>query len=79
MNVPVAKDLIQEVEGNLEIPEIRVWCHPPKIGKSGDDTYEVFDGFDIAIKFIKKHKEAERFPCIAFNGFEISLRKLGEQ
>lgn len=73
MEIPTTKDLIQETEGNLEVPEIRVWCHPPKIGKSGDDYYQIFETFELALAFIKSHKEAEEVPLIAFRGYEINL------
>lgn len=71
--IPFSKDLIQEFEGNMEIPEIRVWCHPHKIGKSGDDYTQIFETFEDAIKFIKSHKEAEKVPLIAFAGYEINI------
>ena len=73
MNIPTLKDIIQETEGNLKVPEIRVWCHPHKIGKSGDDYWHMFDSFEKALDFIKKHKEAESNPLIAFRGYEINL------
>jgi len=73
MNVPATKDLIQECEGNLEIPEIRVWCHPHVIGEEGDDYFYKFDSFDDAMKYIKEHPEAERIPLIAFRGYELNL------
>jgi len=73
MEVPAMKDVIQEVGGNLEIPEIRVWCHPPKVGKSGDDYYEVFFNFPEAMEFIQTHQEAEDYPLIAFRGYEFNL------
>lgn len=72
MDFATARDILQE-EKKLKIPEIRVWCHPHYIGKSGSDYYNVFKTFKKAMNFIKKHKEAERFPLIAFNGLEISL------
>lgn len=73
VNVPATKDLIQESEGNLTIPEIRVWCHPHHIGESGGDYYNVFNSFMKALAFIKKHKEAERVPLIAVNGYELNI------
>lgn len=66
-------DVIQECEGNLAMPEIRVWSHPHKIGKSGDDYYDVFDSFKQAHKFIESHPEAEENPLIAFRGHEINI------
>lgn len=66
-------DVIQECEGNLEIPEIRVWCHPHRAGKSGDDNYEVFDSFKEAHEFIANNPEAEENPLIAFLGHEINI------
>lgn len=73
MNIAATKDIIQEVEGNLEKPEIRVWCHPHRIGKSGSDGYKVFPSFQEALVFIKCTKEAERRPLVAFRGYEINL------
>ena len=57
----------------LKQPEIRVWCHPHKIGGSGDDWYEVFNSFREAQDFIKTHKEAEDTPLIAINGYELNI------
>jgi hypothetical protein len=73
MIVPAAKDLIQESRGNLEVPEIRVWCHPHRVGKNGDDYYEVFESFKKALEFIKFSKEAEGVPLIAFRGYELNI------
>ena len=71
--VPATKDLIQESRGNLEVPEIRVWCHPHLMGNVGDDYYEVFNGFEEAIEFIKTDKRAEKVPLIAFRGYELNI------
>jgi len=76
MKVPAIRDAIQEVQGNLEVPEIRVWCHPPKIGKSGDDYYYTFKSFKAAINFIAKHPESEDYPLIAFRGYELSIFRM---
>lgn len=73
MEIPSTKDLIQETKGNLGVPEIRVWCHPERIGKTGDDYYNVFETFKEALSFIKNYKEAEEVPLIAFRGYEINL------
>jgi hypothetical protein len=73
ITVPATKDLIQKSRGNLEVPEIRVWCHPHLIGKGGDDFYEVFEGFDEAVEFIKIDKQAEKSPVIAFRGYELNI------
>lgn len=73
VNVPACIDMIQEFSGNLEVPEIRVWCHPPKVGKSGDDYYHTFSSFKEAMDFIKHHKEAEEVPLLAFRGYELNL------
>lgn len=54
----------------LKIPEIRVWCHPLE---GGDDYFVVFKTFEEALKFIEKNEEAEEFPLIAFNGYEINI------
>lgn len=72
MQVTVVKDLTQH-EKMLEVPEIRVWCCPHRIGKKGDDWFETFDSFKEAIEFIETHKEAERQPQIAFRGYEFNL------
>jgi hypothetical protein len=73
MNVPAAVDIIQEVNGSLEVPEIRVWIHPHRIGKDGDDYYFVFKSFEAALKFISSHPEAEETPLVAFRGYEMDL------
>ena len=73
MKVPALKDAIQEVGGNLEIPEIRVWCHPHYIDKDGDDYYYTFKSFKYALTFIAKHREAEDQPLIAFRGYELNI------
>ena len=78
MEIAGLHDIIQQCRGNLEIPEIRVWCHPHKINKSGDDYWEVFPSFDEAMKFIGKHPEAEDQPLIAFRGWEINLWTIDE-
>lgn len=64
-------DLLQSKK-KLKHPEIRVWCHPHYIGKSGDDYCYVFKGLKLARQFIKKHKEAEKEPLIAYKGEELS-------
>ena len=74
--VPYCKDIIQEVEGKLETPEIRVWCHPHKIGNTGDDHYNTFSTFKEAEEFIETHKEAESVPLMAFGGYEINIYEL---
>ena len=71
--VPATKDLIQESRGNLEVPEIRVWCHPHLVGNTGDDYYEVFNDFEEAIEFTKTDKRAEKIPLIAFRGYELNI------
>jgi len=73
MRVPATTDVMQEEDGKLEVPEIRVWYHPHKIGKTGDDSYEVFDSFGKALAFIESHREAEDSPLIAFRGYELNL------
>jgi len=73
MRVPATTDMIQETRGKLESPEIRVWCHPHRIGEDGDDTYVVFEGFKEAEEFIQSHPEAEDTPLIAFRGYELNL------
>lgn len=71
--IAALKDCIQEVRGNLEVLEIRVWCHPHLNGESGDDYWHTFDSFSEAFDFIKSHKEAEDQPLLAFRGYEINL------
>jgi hypothetical protein len=71
--VPATKDLIQESRGNLEVPEIRVWCHPHFLEESGGDYYEVFDNFREAIEFTKTNRRAEKVPLIAFRGYELNI------
>lgn len=71
--VPALRDMIQESEGQLDVPEIRVWCHPHRIGESGDDYWHVFESFKAAFDFIEAHKEAENAPLLAFRGYEINL------
>ncbi len=73
LEITQLKDVIQETEGNLDVPEIRVWCHPHKVGKSGDDRYEVFSSFKEAHDFIESNDEAEESPLIAFAGHEINI------
>ena len=78
INLPVSKDLTQESAPILDIPQIRVWCHPHEVGKAGDDYYRVFNSFKQAMSFIKKHPEAETVPLVAFKGYEISLFAIKE-
>jgi len=78
MEIPVSRDLIQKFRGNLEVPEIRVWCHPHYIETSGEDYYQVFESFKEAITFIETHFEAEGIPLIAFRGYEINLFAIDE-
>lgn len=79
MEIPVTIDMIQQTKGNFETPEIRVWCHPHKIGKSGDDYYYTFPSFEDALTFIDTHDEAENHPLIAFRGYEINLFAIEEK
>ena len=54
----------------MEIPEIRVWCHPVK----GDDYYRTFDCFTNAFSFIESNRElAELVPLIFFRGREYNI------
>ena len=79
VDVPATNDIIQECEGNLQRPEIRVWCHPHKIGKSGDDYYDTFESFEDAINFIEDHEEAEDAPLIAIKGYELNVFAIEER
>ena len=75
MQIPSTIDMTQNSE-KLTTPEIRVWCHPHFIGKEGEDYYKVFFSFARAENFIKKHKEAERIPLVAFRGYEVNLYQI---
>lgn len=75
MEIPALIDMMQDKE-IIEVPEIRVWCHPEKIGEPGTDYFETFKSFKRALEFIKEHKEAEKTPLIAFRGYEINLFKI---
>ena len=72
--VPVIQDTIQELKGDLQVPEIRVWCHPSE----GGDYYEVFQTFQKALEFTNTHIESEAVPLIAFMGYEIDIFAIGE-
>ena len=76
--IPMTNDLIQGEKDKAinDIPEIRVWCHPHFIGKSGDDYYNIFDNFLDALTFITENEEAEKQPLIAFRGKEINIFEL---
>ena len=72
IEIPCLHDMIQETEGNLTIPELRVWIHPG----DGDDYFEVFDTFNEALDFIKGYSGkgyVEPVPLVAFRGYEINL------
>lgn len=73
MRVPATTDMIQEVEGKLDAPEIRVWCHPHRIREEGEDHYSVFESFKEALAFIEDHPDAEDSPLVAFRGYELNL------
>ena len=79
ISVPATIDDIQEMKGKLEIPQIRVWCNPHKLGKNGDHYYHVFGSFNKALKFIERHPEAEKHPLIAFKGFEMDIFQIKEE
>lgn len=78
------RDLLQMcVDRKLEKPEIRVWCHPRKIGKRGDDYYQLFRcrsmspdsiarSLAAAKTFIIRHEEAEGEPVVAYDGYEFT-------
>jgi len=67
------KDVVQEAEGNKEIPEIRVWVHPHKVGQAGSDTYLAFQTIQEAEEYIRTNEAAERYPLLAVNGKEFDL------
>jgi len=74
MRVPAARDIMQEGGKELEVPEIRVWFHPHRVGRRGDDYYQVCDSFKQAMELIEAHpKEAEPTPMLAFRGYELNL------
>lgn len=73
LNITQTVDIIQEGDINLIIPEIRVWSRPYKIGKPGNDYFDVFESFREAHQFIDGHPEAEEAPLIAFQGYEIDI------
>ena len=74
MEIPVMIDNIQEFGNSLEVPEIRVWCHPHYADAQGKDYYKVFTSFDLALDFIKDNSDvAEEVPLIAFRGYEINI------
>lgn len=71
VNIPATKDIIQQFDGNLQVPEIRVWCHPIE---GGDDYFKIFDSFKEAMTFIKDNEEtAESVALLAFRGYELNL------
>jgi len=78
IEVPATKDVIQEFRGNLEVPEIRVWCHPHYIDQPGSDYYRKFRSFEKALEFIKSHPEAEKHPLVAMKGYEMNLFAIEE-
>lgn len=74
MEIPATTDIMQYEKKIIDIPEIRVWCHPHRIGGKGDDYFLTFDGFKEAFEFINKNKVlAEDVPLIAFRGFELNI------
>lgn len=76
MEIRTTDDITQEEE-IIDIPEIRVWCHPERIGEPGERYCEKFNGFKRALKFIEEHKKlTEAEPLIAFRGYEINLFKI---
>ena len=76
MNIKSIKDIIQQTNGNLLTPEIRVWNHP---AEGGDDYYYTFDTFQEALNYIKNHPEAENTPLIAIHGYELNIFDLEEK
>ena len=80
MELPNLIDDIQSFnKKNLDVPEIRVWSHPHYIEKEGEDSYEVFDSFEEALRFIKSNPMAEETPLIAFRGYEINIFLIQER
>ncbi len=77
VRVPACLDETQS-ETKLQMPQIRVWCHPHKLRKTGDDFYFSFKTFEAAFKFIAKHKEADKTPVLAFRGLELNIFEMAE-
>jgi len=73
VEVSAMKDAIQESNGLKMIPEIRVWHHPLKAGRKGQDCYVVCESFKEAIKHIGSSDDAEEHPLIAFKGWELDI------
>lgn len=72
--VRAINDEIQNDKGIInDKPDIRVWCHPHHIGQDGEDYYKTFKNVQEANDFIRNHKEAEKRPLFAFNGYEFDL------
>jgi len=75
MNIKASKDIIQQIEGNLDTPEIRVWVHPHE---GGDDYYYTFNTFKEAQDYIKTNPDAEKHPLLAIHGYELNIYDLEE-
>lgn len=73
VSVGILEDVIQRKESNLEVPEIRVWCHSHNVGNLKGDYYYAFDTFQDAVDFCARTKTAENNPILAFRGYEINL------
>ncbi|KXB06813.1 hypothetical protein AKJ54_01065 [candidate division MSBL1 archaeon SCGC-AAA382K21] len=80
-----AKDLFQSVGGNLKEPQVRVWIHPGREGKSGDDYFYVIEkgnlkeNIEEAKRFCNERKGAEDEPLIAYQGFEYTVNTFFEE
>lgn len=73
------EDVIQKATEKFKIPEIRVWCHPHRIGKEGDDHYMVFKSFKDAFRMIELNPDlTEDIPLVAIGGYELNLFELKE-
>ena len=76
MEIQISNDASQDKK-IIEIPEIRVWCHPERIGEPGTKYFETFKGFKRALEFINAHKKlTDIHPLVAFKGYEINLFKI---
>jgi len=72
--VPALLDGVQEADGNLlQLPEIRVWCHPHRVGRDGPHYFRRFHSFAGAVRECALNPSAEETPLLAFRGFELNL------
>ena len=58
MEIPACKDMTQGTKQIRDVPEIRVWCHPHKIGMKGEDYFQVFTTFKEAFRYINEDRKS---------------------